>query len=98
TSDLIQPEGELSNSFFPDGDLSTQISGWLDKAKTRVEANADIAESAQDDAAAAWVYYLAYSYVASRVAAMPNSVSVNKGADSVAYRSEEHSLNSSHVK
>lgn len=79
TADLIQPDGELSASYFPDSDLDDLIDGWLTTAAYRVQSNADIAESAHNDAAEAWVYYLAYSHIANRLSAMPNSVGVGGG-------------------
>lgn len=77
--DLIQPDGELANSYFPAGDLDDQIDGWLAKARNKVHANADIAESVHNDAAEAWVYYLAYSYIANQLGALPNSQGVGSG-------------------
>ncbi len=78
-ADLIQPDGELDNTYFPEGDLDAQIDGWLSKAARRIEANINIAASVHNDAAEAWVYYLAYSHIANRIAAMPNTVSVGSG-------------------
>lgn len=75
--DLIQPAGQLAPSYFPDADLDAQIDGWLDVATTKVEADTTIV--AQNNAAAAWVYYLAYSYIADRIGAMPNTVSLGSG-------------------
>lgn len=82
---LMQPVGELDCSFFPDNDLDAKIGGWLQKAKTKVQALTSLNAERHNDAAELWVYYLAYSYLAGRFAAMPNSVSVNNGADSVSY-------------
>ncbi len=78
-ADLEQPKGELANSFFPDGDLAAKLAGWLTAATAKVEANADIAPAAQNNAAGAWVYYLAYSYIADRIAASPNRQSIQSG-------------------
>lgn len=85
TADLVQPEGDLAHSFFPDGDLDDHIDGWLSRAAGKVQGDSDIADSAQDTATAAWVYYLAYTYIANRIGAMPNSTAVNSGDVSVAY-------------
>ncbi len=78
-ADLILPDGELDNTYFPNGDLDVQIDGWLSKATSRVEANSYIAASSHNDAAEAWVYYMAYGHIANRIAAMPNTVSVGSG-------------------
>lgn len=85
TVELIQPEGELDCTFFPDNDLDAKIGGWLKIARAKVVADANIKADNHNEATRQWVYYLAYSYIAGRFAAMPNSVSVNKGADSVSY-------------
>lgn len=82
---LIQPHGELDCAFFPDNNLDALVSGWIVQAKRKVETNAGIVADLHDQAATQWSYYLAYSYLAGRFAAMPSSVSVNKGADSVSY-------------
>lgn len=82
---LLTPEGELDCSFFPDNNLESFIGTWVTEAKKKVEAATNIDSSLHDEAASQWVYYKAYSYLAGRFAAMPNSVSVNKGADSVSY-------------
>ncbi len=83
--DLVQPGGELANSFFPDADLDEKLDGWLERAATRVEANGNISSANQDSAAALLVYHYAYSYIANRLAAMPNSTAVNGGDVTVAY-------------
>jgi hypothetical protein len=82
---LLQPMGELDCTFFPDNDLDAKIGGWLTQAKAKVLADSQIPSSNQESATTHWVYYLAYSYIAGRFAAMPSSVSVNRGADSVSY-------------
>jgi len=63
TYQLYQPDGELESSLFPDGNMEEMVTGWLAQAATKVEADAGIATADQNDAAAAWVYYRAYSYV-----------------------------------
>ena len=83
--DLIQPEGELANSFFPDGDLDERIDGWLDRAATRVEGNANIVAADQDTATAHLVYHYAYSYIAGRIASMPNNTTIDGGGPTVAF-------------
>lgn len=77
TFDLIQPTGELSESLFPGSDFSMLIGGWFGQAETLVEANAAIATANHNLAAAAWVYYRAYSHVAARLASSPVSVSTS---------------------
>ena len=81
--DLIQPAGELSNDFFPLGDLDDQIEGWLTAAVAKVEGNSDIASTRHDDAAAAYVYYRAYDYIAKLLQAQPTQQSEGDGAISV---------------
>lgn len=77
TFDLIQPTGELSESLFPGSDFSMLLGGWFGQAETLVEANAAIAAANHNSAAAAWVYYRAYSHVAARLASSPVSVSTS---------------------
>lgn len=84
-SDLLQPNGELAATYFPDADLNDQLDGWLIQATAKVEANADIAAAVQNDASAAWVYYLAYSHIANRIGSMPSVVSVGSGEVSRTY-------------
>lgn len=84
-ADLEQPAGQLAASYFPDADLATQLPGWLESAVAKVEADVTIPIASQNDAAAAWVYYLAYSYMADRIAAMPNVASVGSGEASQTY-------------
>ncbi len=83
--DLTQPEGELDNSFFPDGDLDAKLDGWIDRAAGRVESNGNISVANQNSAAATLIYHYAYSYIASRIASMPNTAAVNGGDVSVSY-------------
>lgn len=84
--ELYQPVGELDCDFFPTpGDLDAKIGGWLTAAKAKVLADTSILAANHNEATKQWVYYLAYSYLAGKFAAMPNSVSVNNGADSVSY-------------
>lgn len=64
TYQLSQPDGELEASLFPDDDMEEKLAGWLAQATTKVEADADIAAADQNEAAAAWVYYRAYTYIA----------------------------------
>ena len=75
--DLKQPDGELAASYFPDGDLDDLLPGWLSRAVVKVETDGDIVD--QDGATAAWVYYLAYSYLTKRFNAMPNTLAVGSG-------------------
>ena len=83
--DLTVPAGELSNNYFPQGDLATHIMGWLGAATTKVEADSSISAANQDNAAAAWVYYRAYDYIANQLAALPSEVSEGDGAIRVSY-------------
>ena len=78
--DLKQPVGELESTLFPDADMTIDVAltGWLGQAKTKVEADADITTANQNDAAAAWVYYRAYTYVAQWMKAEPERVEVGE--------------------
>jgi len=78
TYQLYQPDGELEATLFPDADMEAKLSGWLAQATTKVEADADIATADQNDAAAAWVYYRAYSYIAQWMRADPERVTVGE--------------------
>lgn len=75
TFDLIQPEGELSADWFPNIDMTTLITGWLQQATTKAEAAA--AATDHNAAAAAWVYHRAYQYIAQRLASSPVRVSTS---------------------
>lgn len=81
--DLILPAGELSNDYFPLGDLDDQLVGWLAIAVEKVEANSAIDTARHDNAAAAYVYYRAYDYIANLLAALPTSQSEGDGAINV---------------
>jgi hypothetical protein len=82
-ADLVQPIGRLDPDVFPKGNLDTMLPGWLDVATAKVESNPAIALANQNDATAAWVYYLAYGYLAGQMLAMPQQVSEGDGAISV---------------
>jgi len=73
-ADLEQPTGELTTELFPGSVLAVLLSGWLEQAETKVEADTGIATASQNAAAAAWVYYRAYSHKASMQASTPNQV------------------------
>lgn len=83
TDDLIQPAGELSNDIFPLGDLDDQLTGWLTVAVEKVEGNSAIDTARHDTAAAAYVYYRAYDYIAGLLGAQPTSQSEGDGAINV---------------
>ena len=85
---LIQPRGELSQSMFTGCDLNTMLEGWIAQATAKVEADPDIASASKQQAIQAWTYYLAYMYLADAVGAMPSSVSINNGADTVSHGQE----------
>lgn len=85
---LIQPRGELSQSMFTDCDLILMLEGWIAQATAKVESDPDIAVASQTQAIRAWTYHLAYMYLADAVGALPSSVSINNGADTVAHGQE----------
>jgi len=78
TYQLYQPDGELESSLFPDDNMEEMLAGWLAQAATKVEADTDIATADQNDAAAAWVYYRAYSYIAQWMKAEPERMEVGE--------------------
>ena len=84
-ADVIAPFGELDCDFFPKGDMDLKLPGWLRVARAKVAADSTIAAANQNEAVKQWVYFQAFTYIAGNFAAMPNSVSVNKGADSVSF-------------
>lgn len=77
TYDLVQPDGELSESLFPGSDFDLLLAGWLGQAVALVEANAAIATSNQNLAAAAWAYHRAYDHIAQRMASSPVRVATS---------------------
>ena len=77
TWDLVQPEGELSETQFPNGDFQDLLVGWLTQAQALVAANAAIAATNHNAAAAAWIYYRAYSHIAQRLVISPVRVSTS---------------------
>jgi len=78
--DLQQPNGELESSLFPDPVMTIDVAltGWLSQAITKVEADADIPTASQNNAAAAWVYYRAYTYIAQWIKAEPERITVGE--------------------
>lgn len=75
--DLEQPQGELDESLFPGCDFEDLLQGWLDQAASKVEAETNIALTDQDAAAAAWVYYRAFTRVADRFANSPSTIMID---------------------
>jgi hypothetical protein len=75
--DLEQPLGELDASLFPSGNIDNLVTVWLSQAITTVEANTGIATADQDEAAAAWVYYRAYTQVADRFANTAQTIMID---------------------
>lgn len=73
-SDLVQPDGELAKTLFAGDEFDSLVIGWLQQAAERVVANTSIVAANHNAAAAAWVYYRAYSYKASLQANTPNQV------------------------
>lgn len=74
TADLQQPAGELTESLFPGSNFSSLLVGWLAQAKAKVEGDGSIAPANHNAAAAAWVYYRAFSHKAALQANTPNQV------------------------
>lgn len=89
TDDLVVPAGELSNHYFPQGDMATQLTGWLAAATDKVEADSSIDSDDHNEAAAAWIYYRAYTYIANQLAALPSQASEGDGAISVSYSASQ---------
>lgn len=63
-SQLIYPNGELQPAMFPDRDIEANIQTWLTEAT---------AKTSGEDAQRHWVYYRAFSTVATRLALTPTS-------------------------
>lgn len=73
--DLMQPLGELDASLFAATDDSgLLLTGWLRDAIDQV---ASVAASGQNAAAAAWVYYRAFTLFAQRAANKPSTITVD---------------------
>jgi hypothetical protein len=79
-ADFIEPDGRLQEALFPAGNINSLVATWLARAEVKVTA-ADVETAYYDGAAEAYVYYLAYSHVADRLAGMPNKVAIDSGAD-----------------
>lgn len=77
-NDLTAPQGRLQSAMFPDGDMSTNVTAWLNKATTTVQA-ADIDSADHDAAAEAYVYWRAYEFVAERMLAEPEQYTDEDG-------------------
>lgn len=86
---LMQPTGELSPHYFPQGDLLDLIVEWLPVAKAKVEADSSIADADHNRAAAAYVYYRAYDYIANQLAALPSSATEGSDAISVSWSASQ---------
>lgn len=76
-NDLIEPTGRLQTALFPGEDMLALVTAWLATAASK----AALAGSFIDAATEAYAYHLAYSHVADRLAAEPNSVSVDSAAN-----------------
>lgn len=92
TQMLLQPLGELSEYYFPQGDAVAQLDGWLPVAIAKVEADSYIDSAEHDRAAAAYVYYRAYDYIANQLAALPSSASEGSGAIDVKYAAAQYAF------
>lgn len=77
TDDLVQPVGEIDSGLFPNGDIDLLVTSWLSQAVAKVEANTGITTANQNAAAAAWVYYRAYTLVADRLANTAQTIMVD---------------------
>lgn len=84
--ELQQPTGELSNSFFLQGDMDNLLTGWLLAATAKVEGDSRIASTDHNTAAAAWVYYRAYDYIANQIRANPASAAEGQNAIAVSWQ------------
>lgn len=72
-ADLQYPTGELAAALFPDGDIDTALSAWLNEARNLTTDNT---------AAAHYVYYRGYNAAANRIASRPSSESTGQGSHS----------------
>lgn len=74
--DLLYPNGEMQPIMFPDGDVETALVVWLNEAESL---------TADNGAAAHYVYYRGYNAAANRIAATPSSESTGMGNHSVSW-------------
>ena len=84
-SDLLVPDGELEEGWFPDDDvtaLEDRLTGYITRAEAKA---ADITDpDEQDEAVTAYAYHLAYTAIWARMSGDPsNAAIVNE--ESVAY-------------
>lgn len=63
-AELTYPIGELTVVMFPDGDLDTNLTAWIQEAAAKTDSN---------EVARHWIYHRGYSAVASRIASTPSS-------------------------
>lgn len=78
-SDLIEPKGRLQEDLFPAGNVYELVNAWIDKAQAKVNA-VDLETAYVEGAMEAYVYYLAFSHVADRLAGHPNRVAIDSAA------------------
>ena len=74
--DLKYPDGEMLGSMFPDGDINTVLTTWLQTAAGLTTDN---------DVAIHYVYWRGYNAVANRLAATPSNESTSQGMHSVSW-------------
>lgn len=79
TSACKQPDGELFAALFPDDDIDTLLTGWLQSAIPEV-AKMQVASADQNNAAQAWVYYRGYQHINLRLQSSPSSRIIHSGA------------------
>lgn len=76
-NDFTEPEGKLQSDLFPGIDLTTYLTAWIATALAKAAA---VESAFEEEAAEKYVYYLAYSHIADRLAGEPNKVSVESAA------------------
>lgn len=69
-ADLTYPTGKLQESSFPGKDLQANLTVWLPAATAKT---AGLAAGVRDIAATHYVYYLAFSAIADRIASQPSA-------------------------
>lgn len=78
TTDLRYPSGEIIDLMFPDG-VDVPVGKWLDEA---------VALTLDEEAQAAYVYWRAFSVVATRLMLTPSRAATNQGAHDVSWNAD----------
>ncbi len=89
-TEFVYPLGKLRADQFPNDDLATVVSAWLDEAGGKV---VDIDATLVDEATRDWVYYRAFSSIADRLALEPDEVTADGMSRSISNERIQHFRN-----